>query len=334
MKHITLNGEVIHVPLIIQAPTIKKGGRRSPYLAGIKDIAPTILELLGEDFLEEKEKLPGKSLLSKDGDFVEQNEEIISLNDNRGQKWISILENHYHYIVSLLTGEEQFYDLKADPKEEHNLVKEEDSALLERFRKKNLSFLEIFKVGLLLDFSPTDSFPDIQGEIGTDTIFLNLKPLKGEEAVWTEGSPDRKKVKFKVSSGPEPKMLLLEAVDFNVTFDFELMVDGQPADPSLIQLGRAGEKMRSSSFKMKVLESSKMTLNHNISGKSKKERQQIISAEDLFLSPENIAKIGSNENSKGILRIFLIRQQRLRAREEIEMDEKLVEMLRSLGYIK
>lgn len=332
MKHISLNKEVIHVPLIILAPEIR-AGLRSNNLAGIKDIVPTILELLGGNFIEERKKIYGRPLIQHKDFLTNPNKEIISLNDNRGQKEVSILESRYHYIVSLLTGKEQFYDLKTDPKEEHNLVLKSNPAL-KRFQKRALTFLDNFKVALLLDFPSNRTLMNVSGKINTNTIFLSMKALKREESIITKCSPDRKTIEFKVLPGPGEKMILLEIVDFNFTLDVELLINDKQADPRLIQIGKQKKRMKSSHFSIEVLESPTLTIFHNIPGASKKEKRQVISADDLFLPPEHLAEIDEYKNLPYAVRISLIRQNRLRVKEKLQMTEELIKELKSLGYLK
>ncbi len=99
--------ELIHTPLIIYNADVKGNIRKPVSLLGI---APTILELIGEENV-----FPSESLLNNEKEYV------ISKIISAGKKKIAVRTNECKYMVGQ-KDEEELYNLRKDPTEQINLV--------------------------------------------------------------------------------------------------------------------------------------------------------------------------------------------------------------------
>jgi len=128
----TLYDESLHVPLIMRGPGIPESTRVSS-LAGLIDIVPTVLGLLG---------LPVESGL----DGVDLAKDWLNVSTHAGDRelaietsWIDgtrakrgIRTRQQKLIVNLDSGESEFYDLHEDPAERNNLYPTAEALVLER----------------------------------------------------------------------------------------------------------------------------------------------------------------------------------------------------------
>jgi arylsulfatase A-like enzyme len=135
-----LYDEILRVPLIIISNELKKIKRKSnkniDTMVSMRDLAPTILELLG---LPPEENFDGKSfsdlILSKEREENEIDYGIFSESFHKGKitrfsssnrdstigRIISYRTPKWKYIINDECMEEQLFDLKNDPKELHNI---------------------------------------------------------------------------------------------------------------------------------------------------------------------------------------------------------------------
>ncbi len=128
----------IHVPFIARLPGQLPGGRRIPQMLQNLDIAPTLLEAIGEDPPSEMEGQSFWKLLKgevQDGGY----EHVISAECTRQAKWSMRTETH-KLIISREPDfygnpDVELYDLKQDPGEEHNIA-EEQAGLAQSMQQK------------------------------------------------------------------------------------------------------------------------------------------------------------------------------------------------------
>ena len=113
--------EVLHVPLIIRFPAGEPGkhsGRRSPEVARLVDVMPTILEYVG---LPIPEDLQGRSLLPLL--LGEESTPRPVLSQWRWRKTAVLQDRGWKYIRG--RDKDELYDLAADPGEKRNLASRE-----------------------------------------------------------------------------------------------------------------------------------------------------------------------------------------------------------------
>ncbi len=120
--------ESIRVPLLIRYPKLIKSGTKLDQLALNIDIAPTLLELGGATIPKE---VAGKSLLPlfknkrtdlREYAFLEYFAESAYV---KHPGWQAVRSDRYKYIhYTALDGMDEFYDLKQDPYEMKNLIKD------------------------------------------------------------------------------------------------------------------------------------------------------------------------------------------------------------------
>ena len=121
----TLYGELLNVPLIVKLPQQRRGGTRLSDLAGVIDIAPTLLEVAG---LPPLAGANGESLLGRMGGSMNDSEE------STGRVYFADVDRRVKSVVSEAAkliahwrrgpDEEmrvELYDLKRDPGEQLDL---------------------------------------------------------------------------------------------------------------------------------------------------------------------------------------------------------------------
>lgn len=143
---VTLYQEVLRVPLIFHHPSEAASGKRVSQQVRLIDIAPTILDLLRIPIPEE---MDGVSL-ARDVVEAAQSERKdllafsqVGLNDAAPDKnLIAVTTPEHNYILDLVSGEEELYDLNLDPEETRN-VATSNPAVARRFREEILRFRRI-----------------------------------------------------------------------------------------------------------------------------------------------------------------------------------------------
>jgi arylsulfatase A-like enzyme len=137
-----LYNEVLRVPLIFSHPALFEQGRRIDDLAGIVDVFPTIVDLLGGEPLEQ---FQGKSLVSanpRGWNYAERRThgsggEVTTIEKIQTPKWSLIWDQQ--------SGSYELYALDDDPREQSNVIDAEPEAatkmidLLMRARGDNYS---------------------------------------------------------------------------------------------------------------------------------------------------------------------------------------------------
>lgn len=132
--HVGLHDPVTHVPMILFAPGRMKRGKRTGALAMSVDIVPTLLELLDFPPLPDAQ---GRSLLAaasggatREAVFAEHSRDAQLMARTERYKYIrSTADFTYTQRFSFRTGEEEIYDLEADPGESRNLADREPGVL-------------------------------------------------------------------------------------------------------------------------------------------------------------------------------------------------------------
>jgi arylsulfatase A-like enzyme len=125
--HVGLHDTVTHVPLILSAPGRVRPGTRTPALTMSVDILPTLLDLLDLPALPGAE---GRSLLPVVGG--ERGREVVHAEHSRDAQGM-VRTDRYKYIRStadyrysdrfaIRSGDEELYNVAADPSESRNLA--------------------------------------------------------------------------------------------------------------------------------------------------------------------------------------------------------------------
>ena len=110
----------VKVPFLIYDPQYFTGGKVIRRMAGHCDLFPTLLELAGIDY-KVHDKQPGRNICSY-GEHPEQEEDRDVVMCDEYGKVRMIRSPRYKYVRYYETGEEQFFDLSADPGERENRV--------------------------------------------------------------------------------------------------------------------------------------------------------------------------------------------------------------------
>ena len=124
--------EDVHVPLMIWSPKLFDGASRAQAVGGHVDISPTILDLLG---MAPAPSWQGHSLLDP----------------NRPQRVYcygaldsyiyGVRQDNWKYICNATTGQEELYDLSADPLEKNDVAKNNPD-LAKRLRQRLAAWIE------------------------------------------------------------------------------------------------------------------------------------------------------------------------------------------------
>src|SRR5215208_3231020 len=123
--------EGLRVPLIVHDPKRFDGGERVPGPAHHLDLAPTVIDMLGYEVVNGK--YPGSTLLGLSEErtlFFGCRPDLLSVARIKGQQ---------KYIYHFGNRPEEYYDLKRDPLEKHNVISKFGSRKLDQFRSELLA---------------------------------------------------------------------------------------------------------------------------------------------------------------------------------------------------
>ncbi len=131
----------VRIPLAIRAGwNIRKGAQQIPTSGGVaelRDIAPTLLDCAG---IEIPETMDGVSLLPQIYGKGEPAREYLHGEHAFGEVAYGDLSNHYivterdKYIWYSQSGREQYFDLRRDPREEHDAIADADPGRVDALR--------------------------------------------------------------------------------------------------------------------------------------------------------------------------------------------------------
>ncbi len=127
-----MNVEVLRIPLILVGHDIPVGVARSA--AGLVDVVPTILDLVG---VEKPARVDGRSLLSllpgASGEQAPREAQRAHFSEtDYGKILRSVARGSRHLIWDVVSGEQKYYDLSKDPKEQESIPIDEKGHELER----------------------------------------------------------------------------------------------------------------------------------------------------------------------------------------------------------
>jgi hypothetical protein len=126
-----------HVPLILCGPGIE-GGTRTETAVNTWDVAATILDAAQVDFPEGHPAV-GTCVLQLDG--ADRERVVISHLFEGSRRWIAAISNRWKFIHRYEDGQQELYDLQADPWEQCNLIGEEkQEALVARLHQACVEF--------------------------------------------------------------------------------------------------------------------------------------------------------------------------------------------------
>jgi len=125
---LNLYDTAVKVPMIMVYPKGIKGGSVAAGLYSHYDLLPTIAGVVGE---EPEPDCPGHSFEEIFHGQAPDGRDAVVVYDEYGPARM-IRTKEYKYIQRYLYGEDEFYDLKADPEEENNLAASEDAAVQEK----------------------------------------------------------------------------------------------------------------------------------------------------------------------------------------------------------
>ena len=153
----------IRVPLIIKPPAGTLGPLPEAVSEDVRliDLAPTILTILALDIPSTFRGRPIPPIASGESDMPFQFVYSSSSTPIEG----CIRENHMKYIYDGDSRKEQFYDLKKDPLELHNLAALESPEML-RMKEKYLNFLdEIGRHGIAMEEAVNAATPELAEQL-------------------------------------------------------------------------------------------------------------------------------------------------------------------------
>ncbi len=163
----------VRVPMIVTYPRGIRGGCVAKGLYSHYDLMPTIAGLMGE---APEEGCPGRSFQEIFQGEVPDGRDAVVVYDEYGPARM-IRTEEYKYIHRYPYGENEFYDLKADPGEESNLALSKDPAVL-----KTIAALRSRMEQWFVQYSDPDKDGTKQAVCGLGQIDLVGRAGEGREA--------------------------------------------------------------------------------------------------------------------------------------------------------
>ena len=163
----------VRVPMIVTYPRGIRGGCVAKGLYSHYDLMPTIAGLMGE---APEEGCPGQSFQEIFQGEVPDGRDAVVVYDEYGPARM-IRTEEYKYIHRYPYGENEFYDLKADPGEESNLALSKDPAVL-----KTIAALRSRMEQWFVQYSDPDKDGTKQAVCGLGQIDLVGRAGEGREA--------------------------------------------------------------------------------------------------------------------------------------------------------
>ncbi len=163
----------VRVPMIVTYPRGIRGGCVAKGLYSHYDLMPTIAGLMGE---APEEGCPGRSFQEIFQGEVPDGRDAVVVYDEYGPVRM-IRTEEYKYIHRYPYGENEFYDLKADPGEESNLALSKDPAVL-----KTIAALRSRMEQWFVQYSDPDKDGTKQAVCGLGQIDLVGRAGEGREA--------------------------------------------------------------------------------------------------------------------------------------------------------
>ena len=163
----------VRVPMIVTYPRGIRGGCVAKGLYSHYDLMPTIAGLMGE---APEEGCPGQSFQEIFQGEVPDGRDAVVVYDEYGPVRM-IRTEEYKYIHRYPYGENEFYDLKADPGEESNLALSKDPAVL-----KTIAALRSRMEQWFVQYSDPDKDGTKQAVCGLGQIDLVGRAGEGREA--------------------------------------------------------------------------------------------------------------------------------------------------------
>ena len=293
-----LFNEQVRIPVIFWVPHISKLKPRVNAYVRTLDIAPTILSML---------KIPspsiwqGKSLLPvMIGDVPDTEGKDIYFSEELDKfKLYGIRNDQFHYILSLKPEfEESLFDLKKDPYEKENIVENNgnDDAALEDMRIKMMNFIADTSAGYHISYFDATNKP-INLTLETDGKFENI--ISGRNVTVDLNSKENQ-INLKISQNNDRICfsILPETANLRITNPVT------SSDPIPIQLGEKRKTVFENNLEIKGID-------------------QSVVSEYGFPPGLEFKKTG----------IYLWKIS-IASREKFKPDEKTIQNLKSLGYIK
>lgn len=163
----------VRVPMIVTYPRGIRGGCVAKGLYSHYDLMPTIAGLMGE---APEEGCPGRSFQEIFQGEVPDGRDAVVVYDEYGPVRM-IRTEEYKYIHRYPYGENEFYDLKADPGEESNLALSKDPAV-----RKTIAALRSRMEQWFVQYSDPDKDGTKQAVCGLGQIDLVGRAGEGREA--------------------------------------------------------------------------------------------------------------------------------------------------------
>ena len=127
----TIYDEGLHIPFLIHDPRHPEG-RRIEAPVNELDVLPTVADMLG--YRIEGGSYPGTSMLSAPEDRT------LMASCYQEQTCLASIKNGEKYIYSYGNRGEEYYDLSKDPKEQNNLIDEQNDKRIDALRKDLLKW--------------------------------------------------------------------------------------------------------------------------------------------------------------------------------------------------